>query len=172
MGCCCYIHLKLGEKWFQEDLPSPSYKARRGKFKRARGCVSTASKLYPSCPGSVMGRLTSGKWCWRGMIQKQGVVLLVEFPSLFIYLLFSRRVSFIAACITRDCPLILCFIVHCELNTTGVQESFRAQHPFCCSCPQPAEFIGVLQFIFSLLPEQVFLWVSFYLFSLLLLILV
>lgn len=134
--------------------------------------MNSASKPYLSCPGTVMGRLTSGERCWRGMIQKKGVFLLVELPSLFIYLLFSRRVSFIAACITTDCPLILCFIVHCELNTTGVQESFRAQHPFCCSCPQPAEFIGVLHFMLSVLPEQGFLWVSFYLFSLLFLVLV
>lgn len=88
--------LNLEKKGFQEDLPSPSYKARRGNFKRARGCMNAASKPYPFCLGTVMGRHTSGEWCWTGMIQKQGVVLLVELPSLFTYLLFPR-VSFIAA---------------------------------------------------------------------------
>lgn len=57
--------------------------------------------------------------------------------------------------------------MHCELNTTGLQEPLRAQHPFCCSCPQPAEFTGVLFYMVYLLPEQGFLWVLFYLFLLL-----
>lgn len=60
---------------------------------------------------------------------------------------------FFSACIARDCPLIPCFIVCCELNTTGVQEPLRAQHPFCCSCPQPAELTGTLLFMVCLFPK-------------------
>lgn len=90
--------------------------------------------------------------------------------SLYLFICFFQEVSFIAACIASDCPLILCFIVHCELSTTGIQEPLRAQHPFCCSCPQPAEFTGVLWFMVYLLPERGFLWVLFYLFLLLFLV--
>lgn len=170
--CCCYIHFKFGEKKrFQEDRPNPSYKARRGNFKGAREYMNTASKPCPSCPGTVMGRQTSGEWCWRGLIQSKGLFCWWSSHLYLFNLLFPRRVSFIAACITTDCPLILCFIMPCELNTTGVQGPLRAQHPLCCSCPQPAEFIGVLWLILYLLPEQGFLWVSFHLFSLLFLVL-
>lgn len=107
---------------------------------------------------SQVGNAAGDAW----IRSKAGV--LVELSFSFIYLLFPKRVSFLAACMARDCPLILCFIVRYELNTTWVQKPLRAQHPFCCSCLQPAEFTGVLLFMVYLLPEQGFLWFLFYLF--------
>lgn len=92
MESCCHLNFKFGGRRHQEGLYNSSYSARRGNFKRARGIwVMSPSPIPPILArlwaDSQVGSAAGDAWF-------RSVVLPVELPSLFFYLLFPRRVIY------------------------------------------------------------------------------
>ena len=169
VGCYSPLHCKCGEKKHTNRIHT-ILAVKQGESWRELGGIWAMPLSPVPAQLQVDSQWNNEEW-WRRMIQNQehsarGVPLLI-----YLFAFSKKSLHFFAACIARNCPLIFCFIVCYELNTTGVQGPLRAQHPFCCSCPQPAELAGVLLFMAWLFPERGLLRGLLYSFLLLVLVL-